>query len=186
MCYNGAPVLSRNGIYFSKAVRSYGNILLWGIVVVSAVHSPFIMILWHLGEDTLWEISTQRLVPDIHTYCVHAHTYLLVHMYAYIWAQRHGGTVYTHLVCASTHVQCHKLIQMTTNTCTDIHTQARSHTQLFSYLHISTTIAQHPLVHPPKGGDTPYIRYIHICCMTHTSLQLQSKFVRMCTHIEQK
>lgn len=34
MSYNGATVLSSDGIYSSKAVRSYGNILLRGIVVV--------------------------------------------------------------------------------------------------------------------------------------------------------
>lgn len=45
MCDNGASIPSRNGIYFSKVVRSYGNILLTAIVVVSEVLSPFIMIL---------------------------------------------------------------------------------------------------------------------------------------------
>lgn len=34
MSYNGATVLSSGGIYSSKAAQSYGNILLWGILVV--------------------------------------------------------------------------------------------------------------------------------------------------------
>lgn len=34
MSYNGATVLSSDGIYSSKVVRSYGNILLWAIVLV--------------------------------------------------------------------------------------------------------------------------------------------------------
>lgn len=90
MCSNGAPMLSRNGIYFFKAARSYGNILLWGIVVVSLVLSPFIMILWHLGKDTLWEIPTQRLMPDsIHTYWMHTHTSTDTHMKVRMHASRH-------------------------------------------------------------------------------------------------
>ena len=113
ICYNGAPVLSKNGIYFSKAMRSYGNILLWGIVVVSVVLSPFIMILWHLREDTLWGIPTQRLMPDsVYTFCVHTHTYWCTHasMYAYIWAQRPGRTVPTQQVCAHKHILYHTFI----------------------------------------------------------------------------
>lgn len=73
MCYNGAPVLSKYGIYFSKAVRSYGNILLWGIVLVSLVLSPFIMIVWHLREDTLRE----RIHPSkiLYTHIPYAYPY---------------------------------------------------------------------------------------------------------------
>lgn len=83
MCYNGAPMLSRNGIYFSKAVRSYGNILLWGIVVVSVVQGPFIIILWHLGgryslgdsnteTDARYTVHTQARVHASRPGCIHS------------------------------------------------------------------------------------------------------------------
>jgi len=83
---NAAPMLSRNVIYFSKAVRSYGNTLLRGIVVFSVVPSPFIMILRHLGEDTLWEIPTRRPMPDTLTL---AHTCKCISMHRGIKTRRH-------------------------------------------------------------------------------------------------
>ncbi len=119
MCYNGAPVLSRNGIYSSKAVRSYGNILLWGIVVVSVVPSPFIMILWHLGEDALWEIPTQRLMPD--SVRTHTQMHTCKHVCMHLGTKTRRYTTYTPRMCKYT------LIHMIGNTGTDVH--ARAHTK---------------------------------------------------------
>lgn len=158
MCYNGAPVLSRNGIYFFKAVRSYGNILLWGIVVVSAVPSPFIMILWHRGEDTLWEIPTQRQMPDIHTYCAHTHTYACKHicMHACIWVQRHGGIIHTQLVCSSTHT----------------HTVSLAHIHSNKHLHRC----------PHSCTSTPTEILQDTCCIVHTGSYI--KTMHTCAHVD--
>lgn len=171
MCYNGAPVLSRNGIYFSKAVRSYGNILLWGIVVVSAVPSPFIMILWHLGEDTLWEIPTQRLMPDLHTYSVqtHTHTNPLMHTRKCVHT-RLGTKTWRYSPYPAGMFKYRHTVSLThahdnTGTGSEIIT-------ILTHWHKDNPVPPSTYINNAAGIDT--------CCMTH-KLTATFKYAHLCT-----